>query len=57
MTDPWTDPETGAIVTSTLNWVYIKLGALTKGVPRHGLYQGNPAYARIVARWKAPRDE
>lgn len=52
MTPAWVDSETGAVVTTTEHWLYIKVGSFTKAVPRDGAWTGAPKYSRIIARWK-----
>lgn len=52
MESAWVDSETGAVVTTTEHWLYIKIGSFTKAVPREGAWTGTPKYSRIIARWK-----
>ncbi len=58
MTNTWTDPETGAIVTPSEHWLWIKDGPNVKAISRTAMAQTmTDKQSAIRARWKAARDE
>ena len=48
---------TGAEVTYTESWLFIKRGPRVKAIPRYGAWTGTQEHVDIKTRWKEAHDD